>query len=122
MNESKITSPSVTMPQPQQQKGQKSSPKASTHFPVTVNDIKNESCEKEEQGSKLAIDNNDKVIQPLANKKVSMKKTSIGNGGTLVKMWGSASTKSKPDQFLAGTDKSNPTTTGLFTFQFLSTL
>nr|GMD87555.1 DNA polymerase delta subunit 3 isoform X1 [Ipomoea batatas] len=111
MNENKITSPSVTMPQPLQQKGQKSSPKANTHFLVTVNDIKNESCEKGEQNSKLAIDNNEKSIQSLANKKVSTKNTSTGNRGTLDKMWGSATTKSKPDQFMAETDKSIPTTT-----------
>ncbi|XP_031106721.1 uncharacterized protein LOC116011305 [Ipomoea triloba] len=111
MNESKVTSPSVTMPQPQEQKGQKSSPKANTHFLVTVNDIKNESCEKGEQNSKLAIDNNEKSIQSLANKKVSTKNTSTGNRGTLVKMWGSATMKSIPDQFLAEADKSIPTTT-----------
>nr|GLL47165.1 uncharacterized protein LOC109187539 [Ipomoea trifida]GMD92544.1 DNA polymerase delta subunit like [Ipomoea batatas] len=111
MNESKVTSPSVTMPQPQEQKGQKSSPKANTHFLVTVNDIKNESCKKGEQNSKLAIDNNEKSIQSLANKKVSTKNTSTGNRGTLVKMWDSATTKSKPDQFLAEADKSIPTTT-----------
>lgn len=110
LSKSNSTGQNNSVPPPQQNKIQQSSPKVGLLSPNVVKDIKGESNGTGVHDQAKPSAAKEKVNPlPASKKKSQNDKSSSGSGGSLANLWGRASTKAKPGSAAADNLISNST-------------